>query len=182
MVSGNKNNNDPPPSNINNRSERQSTPRASPSNEINASDFQDVIDLFKIVTNIFKQFPKSNRVPTFNLLVRHWSLTYWPHLFNHRTKNNSTRHPQIQIWDGGICLGSTSQIESRSRRFINVTSTRRLQEDFGKRNMPEIVVGVLQWTREGTTRGKSGLERPGRPRGDIFFCLKSEIKGSKDRA
>ncbi|GFT29221.1 hypothetical protein TNCV_3588141 [Trichonephila clavipes] len=59
MVSGNKNNNDPPPSN---KSERQSTPRASPSNEINASDFQDVIDLFKIVTNIFKQFPKLKQI------------------------------------------------------------------------------------------------------------------------
>ncbi|GFW88518.1 uncharacterized protein TNCV_3552871 [Trichonephila clavipes] len=56
---------------------------------------------------------KSNRVLTFNLLIRHWFLTYWPHLFNHRTENNSARHPQIQIWDGGICLGSSSQIESR---------------------------------------------------------------------
>ncbi|GFX82865.1 uncharacterized protein TNCV_2958211 [Trichonephila clavipes] len=62
MVSGNKNNNDSPPSNTNNRLERQSTPRASPSNEINTSDFKDIIDLFKIVSNIFKQFPKLKQI------------------------------------------------------------------------------------------------------------------------
>ncbi|GFU45945.1 uncharacterized protein TNCV_5102441 [Trichonephila clavipes] len=62
MVSGNKNNNDPSPSNNNNKSERQSTPRVSPSNEINTSDFQDIIDLFKIVSNIFKQFPKLKEI------------------------------------------------------------------------------------------------------------------------
>ncbi|GFX77167.1 uncharacterized protein TNCV_1679501 [Trichonephila clavipes] len=62
MVSGNKNNNDPSPSNNNNKSERQSTPRVSPSNEINSSDFQDIIDLFKIVSNIFKQFPKLKEI------------------------------------------------------------------------------------------------------------------------
>ncbi|GFV37309.1 transposable element Tcb2 transposase [Trichonephila clavipes] len=57
------------------------------------------------------------------------------------------------------------------RRFINVTITRRLQEDFGKRNMPEIV-GSSGYEKV-PTRGKPGLERPGRPRGE---------RGSKDRA
>ncbi|GFU32545.1 uncharacterized protein TNCV_452771 [Trichonephila clavipes] len=70
MVSGNKNNNDPSPSNNNNKSERQSTPRVFPSNEINTSDFQDIIDLFKI-----SKAHGSNRIPTSNLLVRHWSFT-----------------------------------------------------------------------------------------------------------
>ncbi|GFV64102.1 transposable element Tc1 transposase [Trichonephila clavipes] len=36
------------------------------------------------------------------------------------------------------------------RRFINVTITRRLQEDFGKRNMP------AEWTREGIHARKTG--------------------------
>ncbi|GFU00018.1 uncharacterized protein TNCV_1659741 [Trichonephila clavipes] len=63
MVSGNKNNNDSPPSNnSDNKSERKCTPQVSPSNEINSSDFQDVIALFKIVTNIFKQFPKLKQI------------------------------------------------------------------------------------------------------------------------
>ncbi|GFU22677.1 uncharacterized protein TNCV_762571 [Trichonephila clavipes] len=62
---------------------------------------------------------KPNRVLTFNLLVRHWSLTYWPHLFIHRTRNTIARHPQIQIWDGGICPGSSYQNKVGSRRFPN---------------------------------------------------------------
>ncbi|GFU86459.1 transposable element Tcb2 transposase [Trichonephila clavipes] len=99
------------------------------------------------------------------------------------------------------------------RRFINVTITRRLQEDFGRRNMPGkrarrhfsqlsefergLIIGMKtaglstrrvagQVDRSSVpleivgssrhekvpTRGKPGLERPGRPR----------EKGSKDRA
>ncbi|GFU90693.1 uncharacterized protein TNCV_5139991 [Trichonephila clavipes] len=52
----------PPSNNSNNKSERQSTPQVTPSDEINSSDFQDVIALFKIVTNIFKQFPKLKQI------------------------------------------------------------------------------------------------------------------------
>ncbi|GFW75671.1 HTH_Tnp_Tc3_2 domain-containing protein [Trichonephila clavipes] len=50
------------------------------------------------------------------------------------------------------------------RRFINVTITRRLWEDFGKRNVPEIVGSSGH--EKVPARGKLGLERPGRPRGE----------------
>ncbi|GFW96326.1 uncharacterized protein TNCV_1294091 [Trichonephila clavipes] len=59
MVSGKPKNADPQPSNTNsNNAERQSHRSTPPTDEINSSDFQDIIALFKIVSNIFKQFPK----------------------------------------------------------------------------------------------------------------------------
>ncbi|GFX74094.1 uncharacterized protein TNCV_490581 [Trichonephila clavipes] len=63
IVSGNSESNDPLPSaDNNNKSERQSSPQVTPSNDNNTSDFQDIIALFKIVTNIFKQFPKLKQI------------------------------------------------------------------------------------------------------------------------
>ncbi|PRD23314.1 UNVERIFIED_CONTAM: hypothetical protein NCL1_46677 [Trichonephila clavipes] len=60
MVSGNKNNNDPPPyNNSNNKSERQSTPQVSPSNEFISSDVQDVIALLKILKQILPDLKKT---------------------------------------------------------------------------------------------------------------------------
>ncbi|GFT57649.1 uncharacterized protein TNCV_3608121 [Trichonephila clavipes] len=58
MVAGKTKNTDPQPANTNRpKPERQSHPNSPPSDEINSSDFQDLISLFKIVSNIFKQFP-----------------------------------------------------------------------------------------------------------------------------
>ncbi|GFW59956.1 hypothetical protein TNCV_4864111 [Trichonephila clavipes] len=63
MVSGKSKNNDPQPTNTNsNNSERQSHPNTLPTDEINSSDFQDLLALFKIVSNIFKQFPKLKQI------------------------------------------------------------------------------------------------------------------------
>ncbi|GFT61453.1 uncharacterized protein TNCV_138681 [Trichonephila clavipes] len=76
MVSGNKNNNDPSPSNINNKSERQSTPRVSPSNEINTSDFQDIIDLFKIYTSVSQTFNTGDSIFNHNFCTENKSTSY----------------------------------------------------------------------------------------------------------
>ncbi|GFW97281.1 hypothetical protein TNCV_4784951 [Trichonephila clavipes] len=63
MVSGKPDNKDPQTTNANrNHSERQSHPTAPPTDEISSSDFQDLISLFKIVSNIFKQFPKLKQI------------------------------------------------------------------------------------------------------------------------
>ncbi|GFX99825.1 uncharacterized protein TNCV_258641 [Trichonephila clavipes] len=63
MVSGKPKNADPQPSNTNsNNAERQSHRSTPPTDEINSSDFQDIIALFKIVSNIFKQFPKLKQI------------------------------------------------------------------------------------------------------------------------
>ncbi|GFW95247.1 uncharacterized protein TNCV_314491 [Trichonephila clavipes] len=63
MVSGKPKNNDPQTTNTNKTtSERQSHPITPPTDEISLSDFQDLITLFKIVSNIFKQFPKLKQI------------------------------------------------------------------------------------------------------------------------
>ncbi|GFX23528.1 hypothetical protein TNCV_3770021 [Trichonephila clavipes] len=63
MVSGKPISNDPQTTNTNRtNSERQSHPIAPPTDEISSSDFQDLISLFKIVSNIFKQFPKLKQI------------------------------------------------------------------------------------------------------------------------
>ncbi|GFU71114.1 uncharacterized protein TNCV_1216381 [Trichonephila clavipes] len=63
MVSRKTKNNDPQPIKTNsNNSERQSHPNTPPTDEINSSDFQDLLALFKIVSNIFKQFPKLKQI------------------------------------------------------------------------------------------------------------------------
>ncbi|GFY13647.1 hypothetical protein TNCV_4960171 [Trichonephila clavipes] len=51
-----------PANNSNNKSERQSSLQVTPSHELNSSDFQDIIALFKIISNIFKQFPKLKQI------------------------------------------------------------------------------------------------------------------------
>ncbi|GFV16048.1 hypothetical protein TNCV_1087021 [Trichonephila clavipes] len=56
-------NTDPQPANTNRSNPgRQSHPNSPPSDETNSSDFQDLISLFKIVSNIFKQFPKLKQI------------------------------------------------------------------------------------------------------------------------
>ncbi|GFW55113.1 uncharacterized protein TNCV_262111 [Trichonephila clavipes] len=63
MVTGKTKNSDPQPTNTNRPiPERQSHPNPPPSDETNSSDFQDIISLFKIVSNIFKQFPKLKQI------------------------------------------------------------------------------------------------------------------------
>ncbi|GFW28099.1 nucleic-acid-binding protein from transposon X-element [Trichonephila clavipes] len=63
MVTGKTKNSDPQPTNTNRpKPERQSHPNPPPSDETNSSDFQDIISLFKIVSNIFKQFPKLKQI------------------------------------------------------------------------------------------------------------------------
>ncbi|GFT72168.1 nucleic-acid-binding protein from transposon X-element [Trichonephila clavipes] len=63
MVTGKTKNSDPQPTNTNRpKPERQSHPNPPPSDEINSSDFQDLISLFKIVSNIFKQFPNLKQI------------------------------------------------------------------------------------------------------------------------
>ncbi|GFW42291.1 uncharacterized protein TNCV_1207461 [Trichonephila clavipes] len=63
MVAGKTKNTDPQPANTNRpKPERQSHPNSPPSDEINSSDFQDLISLFKIVSNIFKQFPNLKQI------------------------------------------------------------------------------------------------------------------------
>ncbi|GFU78397.1 uncharacterized protein TNCV_2300131 [Trichonephila clavipes] len=63
MVSGKPKNADPQPSSTNsNNTARQSHRSPPPTDEINSSDFQDLLALFKIVSNIFKQFPKLKQI------------------------------------------------------------------------------------------------------------------------
>ncbi|GFS96714.1 hypothetical protein TNCV_4754161 [Trichonephila clavipes] len=63
MVAGKLKTPDPQPANTNrSKPERQSHPNSPPSDENNSSDFQDIISLFKIVSNIFKQFPKLKQI------------------------------------------------------------------------------------------------------------------------
>ncbi|GFT39530.1 uncharacterized protein TNCV_591571 [Trichonephila clavipes] len=63
MVSEKPKNADPQPSSTNsNNTERQSHRSPPPTDEINSSDFQDLLALFKIVFNIFKQFPKLKQI------------------------------------------------------------------------------------------------------------------------
>ncbi|GFT46800.1 uncharacterized protein TNCV_967261 [Trichonephila clavipes] len=63
MVAGKPKNNDPQTSNTkNNNPERQSHATTPLTDETNSSDFQDIISLFKIVSNIFKQFPKLKQI------------------------------------------------------------------------------------------------------------------------
>ncbi|GFW90429.1 hypothetical protein TNCV_1390461 [Trichonephila clavipes] len=63
MVSGKPKNADPQPSSTNsNNTERQSHRSPPPTDEINSSDFQDLLALFKIVSNIFNQFPKLKQI------------------------------------------------------------------------------------------------------------------------
>ncbi|GFV82535.1 uncharacterized protein TNCV_3983251 [Trichonephila clavipes] len=63
MVTGKTKNSDPQPTNTNRPiPERQSHLNPPPSDETNSSDFQDIISLFKIVSNIFKQFPKLKQI------------------------------------------------------------------------------------------------------------------------
>ncbi|GFU52030.1 uncharacterized protein TNCV_862191 [Trichonephila clavipes] len=62
MVSGKPKNADPQPSSTNSNMERQSHRSPPPTDEINSSDFQDLLALFKIVSNIFKQFPKLKQI------------------------------------------------------------------------------------------------------------------------
>ncbi|GFT16195.1 uncharacterized protein TNCV_613251 [Trichonephila clavipes] len=60
---GKSDNKDPQTANTNrNHSERQSHHNAPPTDEISSSDFQDLISLFKIVSNIFNQFPKLKQI------------------------------------------------------------------------------------------------------------------------
>ncbi|GFY61500.1 uncharacterized protein TNIN_483551 [Trichonephila inaurata madagascariensis] len=68
IVSGiSNNNNDPQPSTDNSKnSERQSPPQATPAtvidNNNSSSDVQDILALFKIISNIFKQYPKLKQI------------------------------------------------------------------------------------------------------------------------
>ncbi|GFS90584.1 uncharacterized protein TNCV_4097791 [Trichonephila clavipes] len=63
MVSGKpKINDSQATNNKSNNSERQSHSSTPPTDEISSSDFQDLISLFKIVSNIFKQFPKLKQI------------------------------------------------------------------------------------------------------------------------
>ncbi|GFV75403.1 uncharacterized protein TNCV_1482491 [Trichonephila clavipes] len=63
MVSGKNKNTDPQPANTSRSNpKRQSHPNSPPTDEINSSAFQDLISLFKIVSNIFKQFPKLKQI------------------------------------------------------------------------------------------------------------------------
>ncbi|GFY31944.1 nucleic-acid-binding protein from transposon X-element [Trichonephila clavipes] len=63
MVSGKTKNTESQPTNTKSSNpERQSHPTTPPTDEINSSDFQDLISLFKIISNIFKQFPKLKQI------------------------------------------------------------------------------------------------------------------------
>ncbi|GFW26922.1 uncharacterized protein TNCV_1377631 [Trichonephila clavipes] len=62
MVSGKTKNNDAQPTTTNRTNSGQSHPITPPTDEINSSDFQDLIALFKIVSNIFKQYPKLKQI------------------------------------------------------------------------------------------------------------------------